>query len=115
MKIELVTTFSGSNVFALSPSVFTLNSPCGCVDGDTIVVGCCIPLDVLDRDRDGAIQEMRSTIDQIEMVLQQIKVDTDNWESQLHDILRQEIETRRANCLAMQETSRLLGVPTEDN
>ena len=72
-------------------------------------------LDVLDRDRDGDIQEMRSTVDQIETVLQEINADTDNWESQLHDLLRQEIETRRANCLAMQETSRLLGVPTEDS
>ena len=81
VKIELVTTFSGINVFALSPSKFTLNSPCGYVNGDTIVVGCCIPLDVLSRERDEAIQGMRSTIDQIEMVLQRIKADTDNWES----------------------------------
>ena len=105
VKIELVTTFTGSNVFALRPSVFTSNPPRGYVEDNTIVVGCCIPLNVLSRDRDGAIQEMRSTIDQIEMVLQQIKADTDNWESQLHDLLRQEIKTQRTNCLAMQETS----------
>ena len=101
MKIELVTTFSGINVFALSPSRFTFNPPRGYVEDNTLVVGCCIPLDVLSRDRDGAIQEMRSTIDQIEAVLQQIKADTDNWESQLHDLLRQEIKTLRANCLTM--------------
>ena len=119
MKIELVTTFNGSNVFALRPSKFTFNPPRGYVEDNTIVVGRCIPLDVLSRYRDEAIQEMRSTIDQIKTVLQQIKADTDDWESQLHDLLRQEIETRRTNCLAMQETSqltsRLLGVPTEDN
>ena len=115
VKIELVTTFSGPNVFALQPSTFTLNPPRGYVQDDTIVVGCCIPLDVLDRDRDEAAREMKKTIDRIEGVLRQVEADTDKWESQLHDSLRQEVQTRRDNCLAMQETSRLLGVPTEDD
>ena len=115
VKIELVTTFTGPDVFALQPSTFSFNPPRGYVKKDTIVVGCSIPLDVLDRERDEAAQGMKRTIDRIEAVLRQIEADTDNWESQLHDLLRQEIEARRNNCLAMQETSRLLGVPTEDD
>ena len=115
VKIELVTTFSGPDVFALQPSTFSLNPPRGYVQNDTIVVGCCIPLDVLTDERDSAAQEMNRTIDRIEAILQQIEADTDNWESQLRDLLTKEIETRRNNCLAMQETSRLFGVPTEDD
>ena len=115
VKIELVTTFSGPNVFSLRPSTFTLNPPHGYVEKDAIVVGCCIPMDVLEREREGAAQEVRRIIDRIEAILQRIEADTDEWESQLHDLLRKEIETRRNNCLAMQETSRLLGVPTEDD
>ena len=115
VTIELITNFTGPNVFALQPSTFTTSTPCGYVQDDTIVVGCCIPMDVLERDRDEAAQEMRRAIDRIEAILQHIEVDTYNWESQLHDLLRQKIETRRDNCLAMQETSRLLGVHTEDD
>ena len=115
VKIELATTFTGPDVFALQPSTVSFNPPRGYVKKDTIVVGCSIPLDVLDRERDDAAQEMKRTIDRIEAVLRQIEADTDNWESLLHDLLRQEIEARRKNCLAMQETSRLLGVPTEDD
>ena len=115
VKIELVTTFTGPDVFALQPSTFSTSTPHGYVKNDAIVVGCCIPLDVLDRERDKAAQEMNRTIDRIEAILQQIEADTDNWESQSHGLLKQEIETRRNNCLAMQETSRLLGVPTEDD
>ena len=115
VKIELVTTVTGPDVFALRPSTFTLNPPRGYVKNNTIVVGCCIPLDVLERERDGAAQEMKKTLGRIEDALRQIEADTDRWESQLHDLLRKEIETRRNNCLAMQETSRLLGVPTEDD
>ena len=115
VTIELITTFTGPNVFALQPSTFSTSTPCGYVQNDTIVVGCCIPMDVLERDRDEAAQEMRRTIDRIEAILQHIEADTYNWESQLHDLLKQKIETRRNNCLAMQETSRLLGVRTEDD
>ena len=115
VKIEFVTTFSGPDVFALHPSTFSTSTPCGYVKNDTIVVGCSIPMDVLARDRDEAAQEMKRTIDRIEAILQQIEAATDNWESELHDLLRQEIETRRNNCLAMQETSRILGFPTEDD
>ena len=115
VKIELVTNFTGPDVFALRPSTFTLNPPRGYVKNDTIVVGCCIPLDVLDRELDGTAQAMNRAIDRIEAILQQVEADTDNWESQLHGLMKQEIETRRINCLAMQETSRRLGVPTEDD
>ena len=115
VKIELVTTFTGPDVFALRPSRFSTSTPCGYVQNDTIVVGCCIPMDVLERDRDEAALEMRRAIDRIEAILQHIEADTYNWESQLHDLLKQKIETRRNNCLAMQETSRLLGVRTEDD
>ena len=115
VKIELVTTFTGPDVFALQPSTFSTSTPYGYVKNDTIIVGCCIPMDVLDRDRHEAAQQLKRTIDRIEAILQQIEADTYNWESQLYDLLRQEIETRRNNCLAMQETSRLLGVPTEDD
>ena len=115
VKIELVTTFSGHDVFALRPSRFSTSTPCGYVKNDTIVVGCCIPMDVLERDRDEAAREMKRTLDRIEAILQHIEADTNSWESQLHDLLRQEIETRRNNCLAMQETSRLLDFPTEDD
>ena len=115
VKIELVTTFSGPDVFALQPRSFSTSTPWGYVKNNTIVVGCCIPLDVLERDRDEAAQAMKKTIDRIEVILQRIEADTDRWESQLHDLLRQEIETRRKNCLAMQETSRLLDFPTEDD
>lgn len=114
VKIELVTTFSGPDVFALQPRTFSLNPPRGYVQNNTIVVGCCIPLDVLEEERDGAAQEMTKTLERIEGALRQIEADTDQWESKLHDRLRQEIETRRKNCLAMEETSRLLGFPTED-
>ena len=115
VKIELLTTFTGPDVFGLRPSTFSTSTPHGYVEKDAVVVGCCIPLDVLDRDRDAAAQEMKRTIDRIEAILQKSEADTYNWESQLHDLLRQEIETRRNNCLAMQETSRLLGVPTVDD
>ena len=115
VKIELVTAFTGPDVFALQPSTFSTSTPRGYVKNDTIVVGCCIPLDVLNRDRDEAAQELKRTIDRIEAILQKIEDGTYNWESQLHDLLRQEIETRRNNCLVMQETSRLLGVPSEDD
>lgn len=115
VKIELVTTFTGPDVFALQPSTFTFNPPRGYVKNDTIVVGCCIPLDVLERERDKAIQEMNRAIDRIEANLQQIEADINNWHSQLHGLLEREIETRRNNCLAMHETSQRLGVPTEDD
>ena len=114
-KIELVTTFTGPDVFALQPSTFTLNPPRGYVKNNTIVVGCRIPMDVLEQELDGAAQEMKKTLGRIKDALRQIEADTGRWESQLHDRLRQEIETRRKNCLAMQETSRLLGFPTEDD
>ena len=115
VRIELVTTFTGPDVFAQRPSTFSTSTPHGYVENDTIVVGCCIPLDVLNSELDGAAQEMNRAIDRIEAKLQQIEADTDNWESQLHGLLKQEIETRRINCLEMQETSRRLGIPTEDD
>lgn len=115
VKIELVTTFHGPDIFALRPSTFSLSPPYGYVKNDTIVVGCSIPLDVLDKNRNEAAQEMKRTIDHIEKVLQQIEADTDKWESQAHDLLRQEVQVRRRNCLAMQETSRILGVHTEED
>ena len=115
VKIELVTTFRGPDVFALRPSTFSLNPPLGYVQNDTIVVGCSIPMDVLESERTDAVREMKMTIDRIEAVLQHIEADTDHWESQTHDLLRREVEIRRRNCLAMQETSLLLGVPTEDD
>lgn len=114
-KIELVTTFTGPDVFALRPRTFSTSTPWGYIKNNTIVVGCRIPLDVLEKERDGAAKEMKKSIDRIEAILQQIETDTDRWESQLHDRLRKEIDTRRKNCLAMQETSRLLGFPTEDD
>ena len=114
-KIELVTTFTGPDVFALRPSTFTSNPPRGYVKNNTVVVGCRIPMDVLERELAGAAQETKKTLGRIEDALRQIEADTDRWESQLHDRLEQEIETRRKNCLAMQETSRRLGFPTEDD
>ncbi len=114
-KIELVTTFIGPDVFTLRPSTFTLNPPRGYVKDNTVVVGCRIPMDVLEAEVAGAAQEMKETLGRIEGTLRQIEADTDRWESQLHDRLRQEIEARRTNCLTMEETSRLLGFPTEDD
>ncbi|MYB43580.1 MAG: hypothetical protein F4X74_01365 [Acidimicrobiia bacterium] len=115
VKIELVTTFRGPDVFALRPSTYSLNPPRGYVQNGTVVVGCSIPLDVLESERTDALRELKLTIDRIEVVLQRIEADTDDWESQMHDLLRQQVEIRRRDCLAMRETSLLLGFPTEDD
>lgn len=115
VKIELVTAFRGPNVFALRPSTFSLNSPRGYIQNDTVVVGCSIPMDVLERERTDALREVKLTIDRIEGVLQLIEADTDGWESQMCDLLRKKVEIRRRDCLAMRETSLLLGLPTEDD
>ena len=110
-RIEYRVPFSGANLFRHKPNQFTLNPPRARIDGTHVVLGRSIPNDVFENERDSAIAELRSEIDEIERWLEWIRIDLEKWESQLRRVVENEVNSRRANLVKMRETESMLGAP----
>ena len=112
-RIDLRIPFNGPKVFRLRPSHSSLNPPRARIEGNTLVVSCSIPSDVLEERRQAVIGSLHNEISKIEEGLTCIETDLDKWEPELRHAVEGAVQERRANILAMRDTEALLGVPIE--
>ena len=112
-RIELRIPFNGPKVFRLRPSRSSLNPPRARIEGNTLVLSCSIPSDVLEERRQAVIGSLHNEISKIEEGLTCIETDLDKWEPELRHAVEGAVQERRANILAMRDTEALLGVPIE--
>lgn len=84
-RISLRVPYSGpSGLFQTKPATYILKHPHGHIDSsNSIVVSCLVPNDVLTEQRDEAIANLYSIIDDIEKWLGWINGQLDEWKIQL--------------------------------
>ena len=113
-RISLRIPYSGgSSLFWLTPSTYNLNPPRGYVHEDSVVVSCLVPTDVLSREQDRAITELRRMIDSIEEWINWVNRDIDEWTTQLRAVIDTAIKDRRKILLEMRKIETKLEVPIE--
>lgn len=110
-RIEYRVPFIGPNLFGHRPNRYSLGPPRARIEGSNVVVSCSIPNDVLEKQRQPAIDELNREIDKIEEHLSWISNDLDKWEPQLRRAIESRVQKRRSDLLMMLDTASMLGVP----
>lgn len=114
-QISLRIPYSGPfGLFQTKPNTHVSRHPHGRIDSDnSIVVSCLVSNDTLTEQRDEAIANLYSIIDDIEKWLGWINEQLDEWKTQLRAVIETAVTNRKSALLEMRKTEAQLGVPIE--
>ena len=110
-KFTLTIPFDGDgDLFKLKPSKFTLNPPRGRVSANTLLFSTVV--EHIDAD---AIQgEIDKFVSTVQMFLEWVRVDCEQWNSQLHKIAGTAIRSRKERLLQQDKLGDILGIASKD-